>query len=86
MSVTAGIFYDVSAHLCPAPVTDHKVEGGGVLGVDDGAVEADGAPTRVGHLSLVPDTREVTHNPETDTGNWTQIHIMSLMIRINNIS
>ena len=51
MSVTAGIFYDVSAHLCPAPVTDHKVEGGGVLGVDDGAVEADGAPTWVGHLS-----------------------------------
>ena len=69
MSVTAGIFYDVSAHLCPAPVTDHKVERGGVLGVDDGAVEADGAPTRVGHLSLVPDTREVTTNPETDTGN-----------------
>lgn len=49
-----------SPHLCPAPVADHEVERGGVLGVDEGAVEADGAPAGVGHLSLVPDKRKVS--------------------------
>ena len=44
--------------LCPAPVADHKVEGGGVLGVDEGAVQADGAPAGVGHLRLIPEKRK----------------------------
>ena len=48
-----------SPHLCPAPVADHEVEGGGVLGVDEGAVQADGAPARVGHLGLVPAAKKV---------------------------
>ena len=46
--------------LCPAPVADHKVEGGGVLSVDEGAVQADGAPTGVSHLRLIPEKRKIS--------------------------
>ena len=46
--------------LCPAPVADHKVEGGGVLGVDEGAVQADGASAGVGHLRLIPEKRKIS--------------------------
>ena len=46
--------------LCPAPVADHEVEGGGVLGVDEGAVQADGASAGVGHLRLIPEKRIIS--------------------------
>ena len=45
--------------LCPAPVADHEVEGGGVLSVDEGSVQADGAPAGVGHLRLIPEKRKI---------------------------
>ena len=45
-------------HLCSAPITDHEVEWGGVLGVDEGTVQADGAPAGVGHLGLVPEANK----------------------------
>ena len=57
--------------LCPAPIADHEVEWGGVLGVDEGAMQADGAPAGVGHLSLVPeakkklDLRSIRSSPRT---------------------
>ena len=52
------VCWPVLPHLCAAPIADHEVEWGGVLSVDEGAVEADRAPAGVGHLGLVPEARK----------------------------
>ena len=57
---------DQCPHLCPSPIADHKVEWGGVLGVDEGAVEADRAPACVGHLGLVPEVRKFRCHAQYD--------------------
>ena len=75
------ICWPVIAHLCPAPIADHEVEWGGVLGVDEGAVQADGAPARVGHLGLVPEEKKIMcHALSWTSGKYYVIEKTSLTI------